>query len=438
MELLHADICGPIDPISNGGKRYLLCFIDDFSRKAWAYLLSQKSEALECFKQLKLYVEKETGVFIKCLRTDRGGEFNSSDFKLFCEKEGIRRQLTTAYTPHQNGVAERKNRTVMNMVRCMLAAKKVPKSFWPEAVKWTFYILNRSPTLAVKNITSLEAWSGIKPSVDHFKIWGSVAHVHIPDNKRGKLDDKSFPCIFLGVSDESKGYHLYDPISKKIVVSKDVVFEEEKAWDWGSNFKAQIDTELTWGDDGSDDESNEENEDVEQSEINTAPNEGTSNTTGGRLRKTPTWMRDYESGEGLSEEEETTYMVTGDINDPLYFEDAVKEEKWKEAMDKEINSIEKNNTWSLTHLPKGAKRVGVKWIYKTKRDEHGDVIKHKARLVAKGYAQREGVDYTEVYAPVARLDTVRVIIALAASKKWNIYQLDVKSAFLHGNLNEKV
>lgn len=149
-----------------------------------------------------------------------------------CEEEGIKRQLTTTYTPHENGVAERKNRTVMNMVRCMLIARKVPKTFWTEAVNWTFYVLNRCPTLAVKNITPQEAWSGVKPSVDHFRVWGCVAHVHVPKEKRGKLDDRSFACVFLGVSDESKGYRLFDPKTKRVVVSKDVVFEEEKSWDW--------------------------------------------------------------------------------------------------------------------------------------------------------------------------------------------------------------
>lgn len=153
LELIHADICGPIEPVSNSEKMYIICFIDDFSQKQWVYLLSKKSEALQCFKLLKTYMEKKTGQFIKCLRADRGGKFNSDEFKMFCEKEGIRRQLTNAYMPHQNGVAETKNRTVMNMVKCMLIAKGVPKTFWAEAIKWMFYVLIRSPTMAVQNIT---------------------------------------------------------------------------------------------------------------------------------------------------------------------------------------------------------------------------------------------------------------------------------------------
>lgn len=445
LELIHADICGPIEPVSSSGKRYLLCFIDDYSQKGWVYFLFEKSEALECFKTFKKLVEKEAEESVKCLRTDRGGEFNSINFNLFCEKEGIKRQLTTSYTPHQNEVAERKNRTVMNMVRCMLSAKRVPKLFWAEATKWSFYLLNRCPTHAVKKITPQEAWSGVKPSVQHLRVWGCIAHVHIPDAKRGKLDDKSFPCIMLGVSDESKGYRLFDPKTKRVVVSKDVIFEEEKSWDWGPNYKEQIDADFVWSNDdlssdesegshrvetdGDSDDDNNDNEEM-------SPHE---NVTQGRERRTPVWMEDYVSGDELSEEEAETYMVQDDIgDDPIMFEEAVKHDKWRKAMDCEIKSIEKNQTWELSDLPTGAKTIGVKWIFKTKLNEKGEVNKYKARLVAKGYSQQHGIDFTEVFAPVARMDTVRMIVALAACRGWDIFQLDVKSAFLHGELKEDV
>ena len=145
LELIHADICGLITPTSNINKRYTLCFIDDYSRKAWVYFLEEKSKALKFFKCFKKTVEKETGLFVKCLRTDRGGEFNSNEFNDFCKQSGIKK-LTTAYTPQQNGVAKRKNRTVMNMVCSMLDDKRNLKSFWPKAVNWSIYILNRCPT----------------------------------------------------------------------------------------------------------------------------------------------------------------------------------------------------------------------------------------------------------------------------------------------------
>ena len=133
--------------------------------------------------------------------TDRGGEFISHEFNVFCKANGISRQLTAAYTPQQNGVAERKNRTIMNMVRSMLSEKQVPKNFWLEAANWTVHVLNRSPTLAEKDMTPEEAWSGVKPNVDYFRVFGCIGHVHVSNNKRKKLDDKSFQCVLLRMSE---------------------------------------------------------------------------------------------------------------------------------------------------------------------------------------------------------------------------------------------
>ena len=150
---------------------------------------------------------------------------------------GIRRQLTAAYTPQQNGVAERKNCTIMSMVRSMLTTRRISKSFWPEAVNWSVHVLNRCPTFAVKNMTLEEAWATHKPTVDHFRIFGCIAYAHISDEKRKKLDDKGVKCIFLGVSEESKTYRLYNLVTKRIIVSRDVIFDEEHAWDWNNTGK---------------------------------------------------------------------------------------------------------------------------------------------------------------------------------------------------------
>ena len=119
--------------------------------------MQDKASVFETFKRYKAAVERESGCRIQCLRTARGGEFTSNAFNKFCSIEGIKRQLTTTYTPQQNGVSERKNRTIMNMVRCLLAGRDVPKLFWLEAVKWATYVLNRSPTLSVKDVTPEEA-----------------------------------------------------------------------------------------------------------------------------------------------------------------------------------------------------------------------------------------------------------------------------------------
>ena len=224
LELIHADICGLITPTSNSNKRYILLFIDDCSRKAWVYFLVEKSETLNSFKVFKTMVEKETRLFVMCFRINRGGEFNSNEFNDFCKQSEIKRQLTTTYTPQQNGVAKRKNRTMMNMVRSMLSNKNFPKTFWPEAMNWTIYVLNRCPTLAIKNVTPKGAWSGVKPLVDHFQVFGYIAHVHVLEERRTKLDNRSITCVLLGVSKESKGYKLFNPIAKRVVVSRNVNF----------------------------------------------------------------------------------------------------------------------------------------------------------------------------------------------------------------------
>ncbi|GKU89317.1 hypothetical protein SLEP1_g3470 [Rubroshorea leprosula] len=268
-----------------------------------------KLEALAAFKNFKALVENEVGKSVKVLRTNHGGEFNSKEFADFCESNSIKRQLTAAYTPQHNGVCERRNCTIMNMVRSLMSKSGLPKEFWLEVINWSVHILNRSPTSPLPDLTLEEAWSGRRPAVDYFRIFGCIAYAHVPDQKRN--------C------------------------------------------------------------------------------------------------------------------------DPLTYKEAVKEEKWQKAMAKEIGSIERNQTWELIDLLEGHKIIGVKWIYKTKLKENGMIDKFKARLVARGYKQEFGIDYQEVFAPVARMDTIRLVIALAAQNSWPIYQLDVTSAFVHGNLQEQ-
>ena len=190
----------------------------------WIYFLAKMSKAFTIFKNFKNLVAKETEDFIRCLPTDRSVEFTSHEFNNFSKTNGISRQLTAPYTPQQNCAAQRKNITIMNIVRSILSEKPVPKNFWPEAENWTMHVVNRSPTVVVKNMTPEEAWSCVKPNVD-FGGFGRIGHVHVLDGKRKKFDDKSFQCVLLGMSEESKAYRLFDPVSKKIVVSRDVIFE---------------------------------------------------------------------------------------------------------------------------------------------------------------------------------------------------------------------
>lgn len=327
--------------------------------------------------------------------------------------------------------------------------------FWPEAVKWCVHIQNRSITTTVKGKTPEEAWSSVKPKVDYFRTFGCIAYVHISYQKMSKLDSKSKKCVFLGVSDESKAYRLYDPTTKQVIICKDVVFEEEASWDQSrsntekestlevleidrSIIKEFIEEKTTPNISGNSSSSNFIHNSNSSDSIPTDKNLGDAQIEwrGERIRRELIWMTDYEAVDGFSEEEDMLAMMM--VTDPFSFEEAFKKKEWRDAMTTEIQAIEKNQTWELMNLPKDAKPIGVKWVFKTKLNENGDIEKHKARLVVKGYAQRYGVDYTKVFAPVARLDIIHVILAVASQYGWEVFQLDVKSAFLHGELKEEV
>ncbi|PNX87561.1 copia-type polyprotein, partial [Trifolium pratense] len=163
-----------------------------------------------------------------------------------------------------------------------------------------------------------------------------------------------------------------------------------------------------------------------------------STSLGPRNRRPPVRHNDYVSGSELDSDDLHNLATYTLAEDPKTYAEAEKQDVWRTAMDQEMESIINNNTWELTTLPEGSNAIGVKWIFKTKYNERGEIEKHKARLVAKGYTQKHGIDYNDVFAPVARWDTIRTILALAAKESWNVFQLDVKSAFLHGDLAEDI
>lgn len=183
-----------------------MLLIDDYSRMTWVAFLKEKSEALAKFKAFKKLVENEMDAKIKCLGSDRGGEFTSNEFEDFCTKHGIRRQLSAARTPQQNGVVERKNRTVQEMARAMLNESKIADTFWKEAVHSAVYILNRAQIRVNNDKTPYELWKGRAATVDYFRIFGSTCYIRRDEEDLGKFDARSDEGIFLGYSTRSKAY----------------------------------------------------------------------------------------------------------------------------------------------------------------------------------------------------------------------------------------
>ena len=192
--------------------------------------MKAKSEVFQHFKHFKTLFEKEIGMQIKCLRSDGGGEYFSNEFSTFLDEQGIKQQFTCCYTPQQNGVVERKNMIIAEVARALMTEKEMSKYYWAEALNAALYIVNRTPTAVIHGMTPKEKFTGKKPDLSHLKVFGCLAYVHIPDELRSKLDPKAEKCVFIGYSLEQKGYRCYNPLTREIRVSRDVVFDELNIW----------------------------------------------------------------------------------------------------------------------------------------------------------------------------------------------------------------
>lgn len=442
LEVIHADLCGPMEMFSIGSSRYFLLFEDDYSRMSFIYLLKSKDQALEFFKEFKEYVQNHTGKKIKVLRTDGGGEFCSNAFEKFLRQSGIVHQKTNAHCPEQNGMLERLNRTVVEKVRCLLYDANLGKEFWAEAVYTAVYLRNRSVVKGLNNKTPYEMWTHKRPDVSHIRIFGSEAMVHIPKVNRRKLDKKSTKMILVGFSDNIKGYRLYDKEKKKVITSRDVcIIEkniqnipltmsgpekiEERPVSVGDiNIRAEDDMCST----SSESEIHTDDSDYVPDEVVSAQDNFDNNLRRSERDKKPKIYDDF-----------VTYMCTTELEDvPITVSEALSRpdaDCWREAMADEIKSFEDNQTWELIDRPPGASVVQCKWVFKKKCDNENRVS-YRARLVAKGFSQKAGVDFDETFAPVIRYSSLRMLIAL--SLKLNLTHLDVKTAFLNGYLQETV
>lgn len=455
LELVHSDVCGPIKVRSHGGALYFVTFIDDCSRKLWVYTLKSKNQVFEVFKQFQASVERETGKKLKCIRTDNGGEYTGS-FHEYCLRQGIRHQRTPPKTPQLNGLAERMNRTLIERVRCLLSDAKLPRSFWAEALNTVTHVINLSPSVPLKGDVPDRVWFGKDVSYDHLRVFGCKAFVHVPKDERSKLDAKARQCIFIGYGlDGEFGYRLYDPVQKKLVRSRDVVFIEDQTID-------DIDKTEKVDSQGSGDLI-----DVNPVPLDSSPDpiqddvhgdvSGDHQTIGDfdtpmddvvndqqqapiappavPLRRS---SRDRRSSVRYSPDE---YVLLTDGGEPECYEEAMESEckdQWVEAMKDELQSLHENHTFELVKLPKGKRALKNRWVYRLKQEEKSSSPRYKARLVVKGYTQKKGVDFEEIFSPVVKMSSIRTILSLVACYDLEVEQMDVKTAFLHGDLEEEL
>lgn len=231
---MHTDLCGPITPTTPGGNKYYLLVVDDHSRYMWLELLKSKDEAYPRFKRIHALVEANGKCKLRAFRSDHGGEFNSTEFSEYCDQNGIKHFTTAPYSPQQNGVVERRNQTVVEMARCLMKSMGMPAFFWAEAARTTVYLLNHAPTWSLEDVTPYEAWHGRKPNVQQLRTFGCTVHVKRVGPNITKLSDRLTAMVFVGYEKGSKAYRAYDPATKKVQVTRDIVFEESRPWAWST------------------------------------------------------------------------------------------------------------------------------------------------------------------------------------------------------------
>ena len=408
--------------------------------------MRRKSEAFEKFKEFRAEAEKQLSKTIKTFRSDRGGEYLDTEFTDYLIENGIVSQLSAPGDPQQNGVAERRNRTLLDMMRSMISYSSLPVNFWGYAISTAINILNVVPSKSISK-TPLELWNGRKLSLRHYRIWRCPAHVL--NKKANKLESRTEVCLFVGYPKGTRGGIFYSPKDKKVFVSTHATFLEND-YVIGHKPRSKIILEELMGSPSFfrptrvvDLRENEEmpsssrsvrvtdwRDEEEEEEQTTILNQNIPEPRrSGRTIRLP---RRYE-----------TNVIVFDTNDddPSSFKEAMissDKDKWQEAMNQEMESMDSNSVWTLVDPPEGVRIIGCKWIYKKKRGADGEVETYKARLVAKGYTQREGIDYEETFSLVVMLKSIRILLSIAACLDYEIWQMDVKTAFLNGYLEEDI
>ncbi|KAJ9547854.1 hypothetical protein OSB04_020397 [Centaurea solstitialis] len=501
LQLLHMDLFGPVNVQSIGGKKYTLVIVDEYSRYTWVFFLRAKSDAPEEIILFVRKMERLNNLTVRSIRSDHGTEFKNSTLESFFEQKGISQNFSSVRTPQQNGVAERRNRTLIEAARSMLSEANIATQFWAEAVNTACYTQNRSLIVKRFRRTAYELFRNRKPSIEHLHIFGCVCYILNNKDNLGKFDSKSDDGIFLGYSSISKTYRVFNKRRQTIEETIHVKFDES-----GPTFPHPNDnTEINqWADsffqvpeppiadpspqdlpDGFEDnpipptdittpplinatpisqitppepDQPTNSEDFSQTTVsepsptNLLPDPSSNEaSTSGQVYQPPAlrWTKDHPIDQVLGNPSSgvKTRRQAGNVclyvnfiseNEPKEIDDALRDPAWVSAMQEELAEFIRNNVWLLVPRPRKRTIIGSKWIFRNKLDEIGTIIRNKARLVAQGYRQEEGIDYDETFAPVARLEAIRLFLAFAAHMNFKVYHMDIKNAFLNGKLNEEV
>ncbi len=556
FERVFSDLCGPMEVPSLGGSRYFVTFIDDYSRTCWVQFLKTKDMVMDAYLNWEAFVVNKYNAKVKFFHTDNGGEYTGKVFEALLMERGIMHETTAPYTPEHNGVAERKNRSLLEAARCMLIHAGMELRFWAEAVAYACDISNVGPTKSVSKKTPLEALNGEKPSVGRFRVFGCRALALDQVGSNGKFAPRTKEMVYLGPGRDLGGYKLYNPVSKRVVYNRNVHFFETMApvrpnvsnVDYGNPFLvpasiiddvvlpaeggvAPLEMPVVEELAGTSDAmvplqrpslpappplpiapatktgwktTDKINEFIRASSHEPDPGMRRSQRVVARGKYSDSeWALITRTGQlpastpvaesglmpasipvadvppasgpapssmdvvGTHCPEDTcgckptiplpvepcsqvlvsvgsTHLhepLSAKIVEPTTYGQAIASphgSKWKEAMETELKALHEQNTWDLVELPNNRKPISTKWVYKVKYTGTGIVERLKARLVARGFLQKKGVDYEQTYAPVAKMTSMRVLLAIAAWEGFEVEQLDVNSAYLHGLMDTEV
>lgn len=482
LELVHSDLCGPIATESLGGVRYFVTFVDDYSRYVWVYPIKFKDDVVGTFKTWITEAERQTSERLKTFRTDNGLEY--AKLKSYFRDKGVRHETSCAYTPQQNGVAERVNRTLVEMGRSCLSDGNHDLSLWAEAVCFAAYVRNRVINKANEKQTPFELWTGTKPDLSNLRIFGSTGYVLEKRQGKHKFSEKSQEMILVGYGDRCKGYRMLDLKTRKVKYSRDVRFIEQvnsevsilpEASDvtcLKHNISdAVIDkieqvTPISFDMPELSDVDEEKSSDVDEDQTEvvsvtevTSPEVTSTEVTSEQVTETPIIKRgpgrprktNLPVPQKLRQPAQHNYptrsreaslaAIKDEIIIPRDFKEALSSsysKEWLKAMRLELKSIYKNKTWDLVKLPEKRRTIGSRWVFAVKFRNDGNIDKFKARLVARGFSQRFGIDYNQTYSPTVRPESLRLLFAIAVEMDYHIHQVDVSTAYLNGELDEEI
>ncbi|KAJ9539123.1 LOW QUALITY PROTEIN: hypothetical protein OSB04_031856 [Centaurea solstitialis] len=518
LEMLHMDLCGPMRIQSISGKKYILVMVDEYSRYTWLEFLRMKSEAPELIIKFIKRIQVLLQLPVRKIRSDNGTEFKNATLDAYLTSVGISHNFSGAYTPQQNGVVERRNRTLVEAARTMLAYSGLPLTFWAEAVSTACFTQNRTIITKRFQKTPYHIINRRVPNVKFFHVFGCRCYILNNRDNLGKFDKKADEGYFLGYSLTSKTFRVYNKRTKMVMETVYVTFDETASMTSehsSSGLGIHSQATSTTSDSITDPNSSEldllfmdafldicaDNEDLVLSrnprvDIHDVPEPSSVNDSGPSENICSTSNSDQAIPVPSVEQSELTpminqrflqslmkminnlddlailpaqlkwtrahplYNVIGDVNDgvktrsasanyclhksflskiePKNVSQALDDSDWLLAMQEELLQFKRNKVYRLVPRPQDKSIIKTKWIFRNKKDESGVIVRNKARLVAKGYSQQEGIDFDETFAPVARIEAIRIFLAYAAHKNIKVFQMDVKSAFLNGVLHEEV